>query len=59
MAIIPVDNLGQVGIVKDIAPFQLPPNAWSDGNNIRVEHGAIIKSPGYSSVIETCPIARY
>ena len=59
MAIIPVDNLGQVGIVKDIAPFQLPPNAWSDGNNIRVEHGAIIKSPGYSSVIETCPIAPY
>ena len=27
MALIPVDNLGQVGIVKDIAPFQLPPNA--------------------------------
>jgi len=59
MAIIPVDNLGQVGIVKDIAPFQLPPNAWSDGNNIRVEHGAIMKSPGYSSVIETCPVAPY
>ncbi len=59
MALIPVDNLGQVGIVKDIAPFQLPPNAWSDGNNIRVEHGAIIKSPGYSSVIETCPVAPY
>jgi len=59
MALIPVDNLGQVGIVKDIAPFQLPPNAWSDGNNIRVEHGAIIKSPGYSSVIATCPIAPY
>jgi len=59
MALIPVDNLGQVGIVKDIAPFQLPPNAWSDGNNIRVEHGAIIKSPGYSSVIATCPIDPY
>ena len=59
MALIPVDKLGQVGIVKDIAPFQLPPNAWSDGNNIRVEHGAIIKSPGYASVIATCPIAPY
>lgn len=59
MALIPVDNVGQVGIVKDIAPFQLPPNAWSDGNNVRVEHGAVLKSPGYSSVIATCPIAPY
>jgi len=32
MALIPVDNVGQVGIVKDINPWQLPPNVWSDGN---------------------------
>jgi hypothetical protein len=59
MALIPVDTSGQVGIVKDISPFQLPANAWSDGNNVRLEHGAVMKSPGYSSVIETCPIAPY
>jgi len=56
MALIPVDNVGQVGIVKDINPWQLPPNVWSDGNNVRAEHGAILKSPGYAEVMATCPI---
>jgi len=56
MALIPVDNVGQVGIVKDINPWQLPPNVWSDGNNVRAEHGAIMKSPGYAEVMATCPI---
>ena len=56
MALIPVDNVGQVGIVKDINPWQLPPNVWSDGNNVRSEHGSIMKSPGYAEVMATCPI---
>jgi len=59
MALIPVENVGEVGIVKDINPWQLPPNVWSDGNNIRSEHGAIVKSPGYSEVMATCPVAPY
>ena len=59
MALIPVDNVGQVGIVKDINPWQLPPNVWSDGNNVRAEHGAIAKSPGYSNVMATVPVAPY
>ena len=41
MALIPIDNAGQVGIVKDINAWQLPNNVWTDGNNIRAEHGAI------------------
>ena len=59
MALIPVDNVGQVGIVKDINPWQLPPNVWSDGNNVRAEHGAIVKSPGYAEVMATCPVDPY
>jgi len=59
MALIPVENVGEVGIVKDINPWQLPPNVWSDGNNVRVEHGAIVKSPGYSDVMATVPVAPY
>ena len=35
MALIPVENVGEVGIVKDINPWQLPPNVWSNGNNVR------------------------
>ena len=37
MALIPIDNVGETGIVKDIYPWQLPPNVWSDGNNGRWE----------------------
>ena len=55
--LVPVDNVGQVGIVKDINPWQLPPNVWSDGNNVRSEHGSIIKSPGYANVMATVPVA--
>ena len=55
MALIPVENVGEVGIVKDINPWQLPPNVWSNGNNVRAEHGAIVKSPGYAEVMATCP----
>ena len=59
MAIVPVENVGETGIVKDINPWQLPPNVWSDGNNVRSEHGAIVKSPGYSEVMSTCPVTPY
>jgi len=59
MALIPIDNVGEMGIVKDINPWQLPPNVWSEGNNVRAEHGAIQKSPGYLEVMESCPIAPY
>ena len=59
MAFIPIDNVGQVGIVKETSPWQLPPNVWSDGNNIKSEEGSIKKTPGYSEVMKTCPVAPY
>ena len=59
MALIPIDQVGQIGIVKDINAWQLPPNVWTDGNNIRAEHGAIQKTPGYKEVMASCPVAPY
>ena len=59
MALVPVDNVGQVGIVKDQNPWQLPPNVWSDGNNVKTDEGAIKKALGYASVMETVPAAPY
>jgi hypothetical protein len=59
MALIPIDQVGQMGIVKDINAWQLPLNVWTDGNNIRAEHGAIQKTPGYKEVMATCPVAPY
>jgi len=59
MALIAVDNVGQVGIVKEKSSWNLPPNVWSDGNNVKTEEGSIKKCPGYSEVMSTCPIAPY
>jgi hypothetical protein len=59
MALINIDNVGQVGIVKEKSSWNLPPNVWSDGNNVKTEEGSIKKCPGYSEVMATCPIAPY
>ena len=53
MALIPIDNVGQVGIVKETSPWQLPPNVWSDGNNVKTDEGSIRKLPGYAEVMAT------
>jgi len=59
MSLVPVENVGEKGIVKDINAWQLPPNVWTDGNNVRAEHGAIQKSPGFLEVMASCPIVPY
>ena len=59
MAFIPIDRVGEVGIVKESSPWQLPPNVWSDGNNIKTDEGSIKKTPGYAEVMKTCPVAPY
>jgi len=59
VALIPIDNVGQVGIVKETSPWQLPPNVWSDGNNVKTDEGSMRKLPGYAEVMETCPVAPY
>lgn len=45
MANLPVRNLGGAGIVSDIHPYDLPPNALSAGVNIRFENGKITRGP--------------
>lgn len=52
MALLPVKNLTQLGIVTDIAPFELPPNAWTEGNNISFEQGAVVKSSSITEVLK-------
>lgn len=59
MALVNIDSVGQVGIVKETSSWNLPPNVWSDGNNVKTEEGSIKKCPGYSEVMATCPIAPY
>ncbi len=36
-----VQNAGEIGILKDQPPFALPPNAWTGGQNVRFDDGAV------------------
>lgn len=42
-----MNNLGEIGVIKDIDPHELPDNAWSDSRNVNFRNGRVIKSPGY------------
>jgi hypothetical protein len=53
MVSLPVRQLGQVGIVKDVNAFDLPPNGLSDGLNVRFYNGKISRAPVSRIVSET------
>ena len=57
--LVPIENIGSIGIVTDIPPYQLPPNAWSGGNNVRVRDNGIKKCAGFLEIFASCPIPPY
>ena len=59
MPIVPITDVGKVGIIEDIPPYNLPPNAWSGGNNVRFLDNGVKKIDGYGEVMATCPFAPY
>ena len=59
MPLVPIENVGQIGIIQDTPPYNLPPNAWSDGNNVRLLDNGVKKVAGYQEVFATCPFAPY
>ena len=50
MAILPIRKLGGVGIVTDTNPYDLPINAFSDGNNVIFDEGRIARSPVFKQL---------
>ena len=59
MPLVPFDNVGSIGIIKDVPPYNLPQGAWSDGNNVRFLDNGVKKIAGYKEVMATCPFAPY
>lgn len=41
MAIVSIMPAGSLGLIKDLNPAELPPNAWSDGQNARFLNGTV------------------
>jgi hypothetical protein len=59
MKIVPVNNLGQYGLIADMQPHELPLNAWSGGRNIRFRDNYVEKFLGHSEVFATPSWAPY
>jgi hypothetical protein len=53
MAIVHIDNAGAEGVIYDALPWDLPPEAWSDGKNIRFSDNAAHKVEGQTTVFGT------
>lgn len=52
MPTVPVRNLGGAGIVTDIHPYDLPPNVFSGGVNVRFENGTVSRGPTAREVFD-------
>jgi len=54
-----INDVGALGIIKDKMPHELPPNAWSGGQNVRFNDGYGQKTDGYAAVFGAPSIAPY
>ena len=50
MSNIPVRDLGSIGIISDVNPYDLPSNAFSAGVNVRFENGSVTHAPIFRRV---------
>lgn len=49
--VIPVRDLGQMGIIKDIEPWDVPMTAWTGGRNVRFANGKALRSQVFREVL--------
>lgn len=52
MATLPIRQLGGVGIVTDANPYDLPINAFSDGNNVIFDEDRISRAPVFKQLYQ-------
>ncbi|MGL5013542.1 MAG: hypothetical protein ACRC6V_04520 [Bacteroidales bacterium] len=62
MPIMKVRGIGGRGVVKDLPPFDLPPDTWNDAKNVRFVANRVEKMGGYMPVLmdgmpEEAPLA--
>jgi hypothetical protein len=50
MATLPLRDLGGVGVVSDTNPYDLPSNAFSDGNNVIFDENRISRAPVFKQL---------
>ena len=53
MAILPIRDLGSVGVVTDLNPYNLPLNGFSTAINCRFDENQVSRSPVFRTVKDT------
>lgn len=59
MTTIPFYSAGDLGVIKDIAPNELPPLAWSDARNVHFRNGKAIRRRASKQVFGIPSIVPY
>jgi hypothetical protein len=57
MSILPIRGVGEIGIVPDLASYDLPLNAWASGRNVRFKNKTITRSPVFKNITHAFPMA--
>lgn len=59
MSLVRIDSVGAHGIITDISAYELPPEAWSAGQNVRFKDQKVRKMLGHESRLGTPSIVPY
>ncbi len=59
MPLVPISLLGQIGVVKDVLPSELPINAWTDARNVSFRNGLVEKCVGQSEYLASPTAVPY
>lgn len=59
MARVKFHNVGALGIIQDIPAYNLPPEAWSDGLNVRMQDGSVWKTFGHEKIMDPPSIRAF
>jgi len=59
MPIVDIFNVGQAGIVRDQPAHTLPPEVWTNGQNVRFAKKGVYNSPGDQDVFDPPSVVPY
>ena len=53
MAILPIRELGNTGVITDVSPYNIPLNAYSTAINVRFDEGKVSRAPIFRNIKDT------
>lgn len=57
--LVPVENLAEFGVIRDVPDYLLPPNAWTDARNVRFRDGHGLRMGGSRAVLDPPQVTPY